>query len=100
MGNILIIGAGSMGTAFSFPCSDNNHSVTIIGSHLENEFIDKIESTGIHPALNCKVPKTVKFLKFENQLDNSYLLSRKLFYYQILNHLLLGFSHISSTESR
>tara|TARA_Y100000590_G_scaffold453325_1_gene598168 strand:+ start:11344 stop:12381 length:1038 start_codon:yes stop_codon:yes gene_type:complete len=66
MANILIIGAGSMGTAFSFPCSDNNHTVTIIGSHLENEFIDKINSTGIHPALNCKVPTTVKFLKFEN----------------------------------
>ena len=36
MANILIIGAGSMGTAFSFPCSDNNHDVTILGSHLEN----------------------------------------------------------------
>ena len=35
MANILILGAGSMGTAFSFPCSDNGHSVSIVGTHLE-----------------------------------------------------------------
>jgi len=65
MANILIIGAGSMGTAFSFPCSDNGHSVTIIGTFLENDFIDKINSTKKHPILNCDIPKNVKFLKFE-----------------------------------
>ena len=44
MAKILILGAGSMGTAFSFPCSDKNHSVVIIGTHLENSFIDQINS--------------------------------------------------------
>jgi len=65
MANILILGAGSMGTAFSFPCSDNNHVVSIIGTHLENDFIDKINSKKKHPILNCDVPKSVKFSKFE-----------------------------------
>ena len=65
MGNILILGAGSMGTAFSFPCSDNGHSVSIIGTHLENDFIDKINSTRKHPALDCEVQENVKFFKFE-----------------------------------
>jgi len=65
MANILILGSGSMGTAFSFPCSDNKHSVSIVGTHLENDFIDQIKSSRKHPALNCKVPKSVKFLKFE-----------------------------------
>ena len=65
MGNILIIGAGSMGTAFSFPCSDNNHQVDIVGTHLENEFIEKINSNNKHPVLNCDIPKNVKFFKFE-----------------------------------
>ena len=69
MANILILGAGSMGTAFSFPCSDNNHQVTIVGTHLENDFIDKINSTRKHPALECEVPKTVKFSKFEKLGD-------------------------------
>tara|TARA_B100000427_G_scaffold310425_1_gene300228 strand:- start:293 stop:1327 length:1035 start_codon:yes stop_codon:yes gene_type:complete len=68
MANILILGAGSMGTAFSFPCSDNNHEVIIIGTHLENNFIDQINSTRKHPALDCEVEKNVKFLKFD-QLD-------------------------------
>ena len=65
MANILILGAGSMGTAFSFPCSDNNHVVSIVGTHLENDFIDQINSKHKHPLLNCDVPKNVKFLKFE-----------------------------------
>ena len=65
MSNILILGAGSMGTAFSFPCSDNGHSVSIIGTHLENDFIDKINSTKKHPALDCEVQKNVEFFKFE-----------------------------------
>ena len=65
MSNILILGAGSMGTAFSFPCSDNGHSVSIVGTHLENDFVDKINSTKKHPALDCEVQKNVKFFKFE-----------------------------------
>jgi len=65
MANILILGAGSMGTAFSFPCSDNNHQVAIVGTHLENDFIDQINSNNKHPVLNCDIPKNVKFFKFE-----------------------------------
>ena len=65
MANILIIGAGSMGTAFSVPCSDNNHNTNIIGTHLENNFIDLINSNKKHPNLNCDIPKNVNFFKFE-----------------------------------
>ena len=65
MANILILGAGTMGTAFSFPCSDNNHSVSIIGTFLENNFIDQINSKKEHPSLKCNIPKGVKFSKFE-----------------------------------
>ena len=69
MANILILGAGSMGSAFSFPCSDNNHAVSIVGTHLENDFIDQINSKSKHPVLNCDVPKNVKFLKFEKLIE-------------------------------
>jgi len=65
MANILILGAGSMGTAFSFPCSENNHVVSIIGTHLENNLIDKINLKKRHPALDCDIPKGVKFSKFK-----------------------------------
>ena len=65
MSNILILGAGSMGTAFSFPCSDNGHSVSIVGTHLENDFIDQVNSKRRHPALNCELPEKIKFIKFD-----------------------------------
>ncbi len=65
MANILILGAGSMGTAFAIPCLDNKHSVSIVGTHLENDFIDQIQSTRRHPTLDCEVPKEIKFLKFD-----------------------------------
>ena len=66
MANILILGAGSMGTAFSIPCSDNDHKVTIVGTYLENDFIDKINIEKKHPGLGCEIPKGVKFSKFES----------------------------------
>jgi glycerol-3-phosphate dehydrogenase (NAD(P)+) len=66
MANIVILGAGSMGTAFSVPCSDNNHSVSIVGTYLENDFIDKINIEKKHPSLGCEIPEGVKFSKFEN----------------------------------
>ena len=65
MANILIIGAGSMGTAFSFPCLDNKHNVSIYGTHLENDFINTINSNRNHILLNCKVPEAVKFYQFQ-----------------------------------
>ena len=43
MSKIVIIGAGAMGSAFAVPCSDNNHNVDIVGTHLENEFIDTLK---------------------------------------------------------
>jgi glycerol-3-phosphate dehydrogenase (NAD(P)+) len=64
MSNIIILGAGSMGVAFSVPCSDRNHNVTIVGTHLEDRFIDLINSKKIHPILKYKIPKNVNFVKF------------------------------------
>jgi len=69
MANILILGAGSMGTAFAIPCSDNNHSVSIVGTHLENNSIDLINSKKWHPALSCDLPENVSFFKFD-KLEN------------------------------
>ena len=69
MSNIVILGAGSMGTAFSIPCSDRNHKVTIVGTYLENKFIDIINKKKFHPVLNCKIPKNVNFVKFNRLPD-------------------------------
>ena len=67
MSKIVIIGAGAMGSAFSFPCIDNNHDTNIIGTHLENDFIDKLKNKkNLHPALNVHIPESVNIFKFEN----------------------------------
>ena len=60
MANILILGAGSMGTAFAYPCNDNSHEVNVVGTHLEDNFIEQINSSKRHPSLNCKIPEGIK----------------------------------------
>ena len=66
MSKIVIIGAGAMGTAFALPCLDNNHDTNIVGTHLENDFIDKFKNSGnLHPGLNTKIPNEIKIFKFE-----------------------------------
>ena len=66
MKKILIIGAGAMGSAFAVPCVDNKNDVTIVGTHLENDLIEKIKSNDqIHPALKTKLSNDIQFEKFE-----------------------------------
>ena len=66
MARIIILGAGAMGTAFAFPCLDNKHDVTIVGTHLEDEFIDNLKKNkNFHTGLKINVPEKIKFLKFE-----------------------------------
>ena len=66
MSKIVIIGAGAMGSAFAFPCLDNNHDINIVGTHLENDFIEQLKkNNNLHPALNTQIPKEIKIFKFE-----------------------------------
>ena len=74
MSKIIIIGAGAMGSAFGLPCIDNKHDVNIVGTHLENDFIDSLkDKQNFHPGLNIKLDKKIKIHKFDklkNILDN------------------------------
>ncbi len=66
MSKIIIIGAGAMGSAFAFPCLDNQHDVNIIGTHLENDFINNIKkNNNLHPGLKTLLPQALKIFKFE-----------------------------------
>ncbi|MAW17113.1 MAG: glycerol-3-phosphate dehydrogenase [Pelagibacteraceae bacterium] len=74
MSKIVIIGAGAMGSAFALPCIDNNHDTNIIGTHLENEFIDNLKKQkNLHPALGVQIPKNINIFKFDkfNELFKS-----------------------------
>ena len=66
MSKIVIIGAGAMGTAFAYPCLDNNHDINIVGTHLENDFIDLVlKNNRLHPGLNTKIPEGINLIKYE-----------------------------------
>ena len=66
MSGIVIIGAGAMGSAFALPCLDNNHDINIVGTHLENEFIDSVlKNKRLHPGLNVNIPQGINLIKFE-----------------------------------
>ena len=66
MSKIVIIGAGAMGTAFALPCLDNNHDINIVGTHLEDDFIDKFKKDGnLHPGLNTIIPDGIKVFKYD-----------------------------------
>ena len=67
MSKIVIIGAGAMGTAFAVPCLDNNHDTNIVGTHLENDFIDSVvKNKRLHPGLNAIIPEGINLIKYEN----------------------------------
>jgi glycerol-3-phosphate dehydrogenase (NAD(P)+) len=65
MAKILILGAGAMGTAFAYPCSDNKHDVNIVGTHLEDKAIEELNKNYFHSGLNLEVIKSIKFFKHE-----------------------------------
>src|SRR5829696_3578151 len=54
-----------MGTALTFPLSDNGHDVRLVGTFLDREIIDSIRATGVHPNLDLKVPETVRAYQLE-----------------------------------
>ena len=68
MKNILIIGGGAMGSAFTVPCLENNNKVTITEPH-SKLFIRNLSSKNkFHSALKINLPKKLKFRKFTDGL--------------------------------
>jgi glycerol-3-phosphate dehydrogenase (NAD(P)+) len=59
MAEILILGAGVMGSAFSFPLVDAGHTVRLVGTHLDRDWISSVRETGVHPKLKMKLPEPV-----------------------------------------
>lgn len=60
MANIVILGAGLMGSAFSVPLSDNGHSVRLVGTHLDGDIIEEIHESHVHPRLRSRLADTVQ----------------------------------------
>ena len=68
MKNILVIGSGAMGAAFTIPCLDNNHKVTLCEPY-NYELVKKILSKkNFHPVLKLNLPKKLVVKKFSQEI--------------------------------
>ena len=68
MKNILIIGGGAMGSAFTIPCIENKNRVTITEPYRKT-FINNLSSKNkFHSSLKIKLPQKIIFKKFSKDL--------------------------------
>ena len=68
MKNILVIGSGAMGAAFTIPCLDNNHKVTLCEPY-NYKLIKKILSKKkFHPTLKLNLPKKLIIKNFSQKI--------------------------------
>tara|TARA_B100000900_G_scaffold367365_1_gene343813 strand:- start:547 stop:1506 length:960 start_codon:yes stop_codon:yes gene_type:complete len=68
MKNILIIGGGAMGSAFTIPCLENNNKVTITEPYSKTFIKNHSSKNKFHSALKINLPKKLKFRKFSSDL--------------------------------
>ena len=59
MFKIAVLGAGYMGSAITFPLSENGHCVNLWGTWLDDEIIDS-SLKGYHPKLKKALPESVR----------------------------------------
>src|ERR1022692_3004525 len=66
MSVIAIVGAGMMGSAMSIPAADNGHEVRLVGTPLDREIIQRLQTDGVHPKHQRKLPEAVRPLRIED----------------------------------
>jgi glycerol-3-phosphate dehydrogenase (NAD(P)+) len=65
MAHVAIVGAGIMGSAVAWPLSDNGHTVSLIGTHLDREIIEEAQKHNYHPRLQRGLPPRVTAFQIE-----------------------------------
>jgi len=68
MSEVVILGAGVMGSAMSMPLADNGHRVRLVGTHRDSDIIESVNRNHYHPRLKVHLPKTVTG-HYHHQLD-------------------------------
>ncbi len=70
MSTFVIVGAGMMGSAMTFPAACNHHDIRLVGTPYDRAVIDQLRASHIHPALKTELPASVQPLQFE-ELDQA-----------------------------
>ena len=68
MKKVLIIGAGAMGAAFSFPLLDNKNKVTLTEPYNVKLLNKLLKKQKFHPSLKITLPKKLLIKRFSSQL--------------------------------
>src|SRR6056297_2366302 len=59
MGEVVVLGAGVMGSAMSLPLDANGHRTRLLGTHLDTEIVRSVAGNGFHPNLRLTLPGSV-----------------------------------------
>ena len=65
MTRVAVLGTGVTCAALSVPLSDNGHEVRLVGTHLDREIIDSLNTRRVHPGLDEELPTLVKAYQLE-----------------------------------
>ena len=69
MATIVVLGAGIMASALATPLADNGHQVRLVGTHLDREIIDSIQTSGVHPNLGLELPSGTTAFQLEDAAE-------------------------------
>lgn len=70
MKNIVLIGAGMMGTALTLPAAKNGNHIRVVGTPLDREIIEHAKATGRQRTMDRKLPDTNEYYQIE-ELDKA-----------------------------
>jgi glycerol-3-phosphate dehydrogenase (NAD(P)+) len=70
MANIVVIGAGMMGTALCVPLMDRGHRVRLVGTPLDGEIISSLREKLYHPTLKRNIPSEIQIFSHD-ELENA-----------------------------
>jgi len=62
---VVVLGAGVMGSALTIPLAENGNRVKLWGTEFDRRILEEIARTGIHPRLKVEIPKEVELFSPE-----------------------------------
>lgn len=71
MDNIIVIGAGVMGSALAIHLGNNGHKINLWGTEWDSEAIDQMKDTKMHEGLDARIPDTVSFY-YHNEMKEAF----------------------------
>ena len=60
MAEVVVLGAGVMGSAMTLPVDANGRRTRLLGTHLDTEIVRSVAGNGFHPGLKVTLPASVR----------------------------------------